>query len=108
MFKTLVIMGLLFSSAVMAQIGTSNTKIISLDSYNQYGNGDVLFRVETPVAECDGGYWLTKNDPGFNANLSFIISAYQAKNTVKIFGVPTQLWSGSSNKYCKLYSITLL
>ena len=103
------ILCLLFSSAAMGQayIGTTQTKIISVDSYNQYGDGDVLLRVENPVPECSDGYWLTKSDPGFQANLSLILSGYQAKNPTIVYGLPGQLWTGSSGKYCKLYSLVL-
>lgn len=77
-------------------------------SYNDYGDGDVIFKIQTPIQQCPGGYWLTKSDAGFSADLSLILSAYQAKNDVIVYGLPSQIWSGSSTNYCKLYSIRLL
>lgn len=109
MLKKLCLLILFISNIANANnyVGVNNTKIIRVSSYNQYGNGDVVFVIENPIAQCSGGYWITKDDKGFNANLSMILSAYQAKNPVTIFGLPDQLWSGSSGKFCKLYNIDL-
>lgn len=57
--------------------------------------------------KCPDGYWITKSDVGFSANLALIFSTYQAKSNIWIYGIPTQVWSGSSGIYCKLYQITL-
>lgn len=86
-------------------IPTDSTTISNIYSYTNYGNGDVAFRVANPIDECSHGYWFNKDDAGFSANLTMIIAAYQAKSTVKIYGLPDQLWAGSSGKYCKLYNI---
>lgn len=86
-------------------VATGFTTVTDVFSYTNYGNGDVAFRVENSIDECSHGYWFNKSDAGYNANLTMIIAAYQAKNTVKIYGLPDQLWAGSSGKYCKLYNI---
>ena len=98
----------LFSFAVAQNyVATGDTKIIRINSYNQFGDGDVTVDVETPIPQCPHGYWLTTTDQGFNANLSLILAAYQAGNTVKVWGLPDQLWPGSSGTVCKLYSVLL-
>lgn len=97
---------LIANYAQAASVGTTSTKIAFVSSYNQYGTGDVIFKVQDPVSDCADGYWITKADPGFQANLAMIISASEVKNTVVVNGLPDQLWSGSTDsKYCKLYSI---
>jgi hypothetical protein len=105
--RTLFLLAYFFVGYASASyIGTiATTNIVSVSSYNQYGTGDVVFKVANPIAECSDGYWLAKSDVGFQANLAMIISAYQIKNPVLIYGLPDQLWSGSSGKYCKLYSV---
>jgi hypothetical protein len=94
------------SDAQGAYVGTAVTKITLLDSYNQYGDGDVRILVQTPPssAGCDG-FWITKADAGFQANLSMLLAAYHAGTQVVIYGLPGQLWAGSGAKICKLYSV---
>ncbi|MDE1243547.1 hypothetical protein [Vibrio aestuarianus] len=100
---------LLLAMPVMAAsyIGSEETYISSVISYNQFGAGDVVFRLDKPIQQCHG-YWINKGDPGFEANLSMIIAAYQAKSPVMIYGLPAQSekWKGSRNHWCKLYQIT--
>lgn len=86
-------------------IGSGFSTISFITSYNQFGPGDVAFRIATPISQCPNGYWFTKNDPGFQANLSMLIAAYQAKSKIRIYALPDQIWKGSSGTYCKLYSI---
>ncbi|NOU52139.1 hypothetical protein HG263_16540 [Pseudoalteromonas sp. JBTF-M23] len=86
-------------------IASSSTEIVALASYNQYGGGDVIFKLKDPIEQCTG-YFLSKSDDGFNANVSMIIAAYQAKTKVKVWGIPEQKWAGSSSGYyCKLYVV---
>ncbi|WP_210330305.1 hypothetical protein [Aliikangiella sp. G2MR2-5] len=107
MKKYLAMAILLFSAnAYSENESTDLTKINSVISYSTYGSGDVIFKVENPSTNCYG-YWINKNDMGFNANLTIIIAAYQAKNTVVAKGLTDEKWAGSSKNWCKLYSISL-
>lgn len=105
------ILGLLLAfvcSATLAEIvPTGLTKITYLSSYNQYAGGDVVFSVANPIAGCENGFWLSKADAGFNANLSMLLSSYQTKNPVKIYGLSDQIWGGSAGKFCKMYLIEM-
>ena len=84
-------------------------KINNIITYTTFGSGDVVFSLEASVNGCDNGYWLRKNDPGFNSTLSTLLSAYHAKTTVKVFGHDDQLWNGSnSGKYCRLDWLRLI
>lgn len=105
--KKIVLLFVLFfgaSLAEAAQEASSVTTISRFISYNQYGGGDVVFRIANPTSSCFG-YWINKEDVGFNANLSLILAAYQAKTKVKLNGYTDQKWPGSSNFWCKLYAI---
>ena len=93
------------SSFAGSYIGSLETKINAVISYSEFGDGDVIFTIENPIPECSHGYWLKKVDPGFQANLSMVIAAYQAKNPVVIYGIPEEIWPGSSGKACHLYNI---
>jgi hypothetical protein len=81
--------------------------VVLVESYNSYGGGDVFFKIASPAVACADGYWLTKADPGFTANMAIIVSAYQAKSPVRAAGLVNQLWAGSGGKFCKLDHITL-
>jgi len=83
--------------------------IQELITFPEYGDGDVIVKVDdgASIAECADGFWLSPNQNGFNSNLSFLLSAFQAGNNVKIHAHTSQLWPGSSGKYCKIYQIYL-
>lgn len=100
---------LLLASAMSqaAIVGTAVTKITVISAYNQYGGGDVVIKTETNVAGCEDGFWLTKSDAGYSANLGVILSVYHAKSPVSVYGLTEQIWAGSGGKYCKLYNIEL-
>ncbi|WP_330960985.1 hypothetical protein [Photobacterium sp. 53610] len=87
-------------------IGSTVSTIKEVTSYSEYGDGDVVFKLASPEATCPSGYWLRKTDPGFQANLSMVIAAYQAKTSVMAFGLPDEIWSGSKGKYCRMYAIS--
>ena len=86
--------------------GTGATTLSRFISYNQYGNGDVAFKVKHPSPSCFG-YWMTKSDPGFDANLAVLLAAYHSQSKLIVYGLisPDEKWAGSSNNWCKLYSI---
>jgi hypothetical protein len=100
----LLIALLLGANLVEAAEGSQSTTIKRFISYNQFGGGDVVFRIANPTANCFG-YWINKDDAGFNANLSLILAAYQTKTKVKVTGLTDQKWPGSGNFWCKLYAI---
>lgn len=110
MLKKILCSALFVAAQASAQtyVGSAPSKIVSITSYNKYGGGDVVITLEQSSAECQRGYWLTKTDAGFQADLSLLLAAYQAKNTVVIYGIPTEMWQGSGTSgFCKLYSVTL-
>ncbi|RSD32131.1 hypothetical protein [Vibrio pectenicida] len=77
-----------------------------MGSHNQYGMGDVVFKLSTPDIRCPDGYWLNKKDVGFEPTLSMLIAAYHAKTPIRAAGLTNQKWDGSRGFYCKLYSIS--
>lgn len=109
-FNRLMMCALLLLAPIQAfsadYIVSGKSYINRVISYNEYGAGDVVFRIANPINDCYG-YWLTKGDPGFNANLTMIIAAYQAKTPVIVAGLPAQSeqWKGSKDHWCKLYGI---
>ena len=95
---------LMMSINVFSIEATGDTTVTRFITYNQYGNGDVAFKVANPTVNCFG-YWLTTTDVGFDANVSHLLAAYQTKSKLKIHGYTDQRWSGSRNFWCKLYAV---
>ncbi len=106
MKKIIAYIFLIFSSASYALETTGTTKINRIVSYTNHGNGDVIFTVKSPISACTG-YWLSKDDSGFNANLSMIIAAFQSQSNLIVSGDSDeeQKWTGSTSNYCKLESV---
>ncbi|WP_444997518.1 hypothetical protein [Aliikangiella sp. IMCC44359] len=90
---------------------TVTTKIDKLYSYAEQGifDGDIAILISNPPVGCEGGYWLRKADTlGYKNTLSFLLSAFHSQTTVSLSGNNNELWSGSSNKYCRLDQIALM
>lgn len=96
-------------SLAVANEPSVETTISEIQSYPEYGSGDVIFKVANPGEICKG-YWLAPSTPGFDANLSLALSAFHSASKVRVWG-HTQAenkWGGSSTHLCKLYSIKLV
>lgn len=82
-------------------------KITEMYTYTEYGGGDVVFRVDVPIAGCEGGFWLRSTDAGYKTNVAAVLMAYGNKSAVRVWAHNDQLWSGSGSPTCRLYSIGL-
>lgn len=102
------IISLAISTANANTIEHSNiSQITSVKSYMNWGTGDVVFNIEDRTSTCVG-YWFNKNEPGYYANLSLLVSAYHAQSPLYISADTSTAakWDGSlSDHYCKLYKI---
>ena len=87
------------SVASQPYVGSGQTIITQVHAYPEFGGGDVIFVVRDSSPECGNGYWLSKSDPGFAATLSLILSGYQAKNSLAVYGLPGQMWDGSTGSF---------
>ncbi len=90
-----------------AQVAAPRSTISIISSYTYYGDGDVIVTLSSPIEQCDG-YWMVKADKGYTTNLAMLLSAFQTKMQIQVYGVPTNLWPGSTRKFCKLYSIDFI
>lgn len=100
---------LLLSVQAFASVKSSSSSTVkTVITYSQHGGGDVVFKISNSEISCADGYWLKKPDPGFEANLSVLLSAYHSKSPVIARGHDDHIWTGSTGKYCLLYSIELI
>lgn len=107
MNKYLVLLVVLLAAPVFATEPSRTGKVTKMMTYTEYGGGDVVFSLEVNGSICSSGYYLSKNDPGFEAAVAMLLSAYHAKTPVRVYG-HTELdrkWAGSSGHYCHVYNI---
>ena len=90
------------STALSALENSPVTKIAELYGYGEYGNGDVLVKLETNGTTCSNGYWMNKSDIGYETLLSMILAAYHADKTIGFQGENSDMWPGSSGSFCRI------
>jgi|GEM_PF-3002823 len=108
-YKKLLLLVLFSPNVFSSELdGSAESIVTRVVSYNEYGAGDVQFWIANPTTKCQG-YWITKGDPGFSANLSMIIAALQAKTHVVVHAHSSEAerWKGSTGHFCKLHSLDL-
>lgn len=99
----------IFAAHSLASEASPKSIVKRFISYSNYGNGDVFVSLENNGSICNYGYYLNKEDQGFEANFSMLLSAYHANNKVILTGLDTEdKWRGSGSTVCKLYSVELV
>jgi len=74
-------------------------------SYPEYGGGDFVFQTNISVPNCEGGFFMKQTDPGFKTSVAAVLSAQASGKTVVVWAEDSDLWPGSSDKTCRLYTI---
>ncbi len=102
-----LIYSIVFSLLLMSNVNAANqdardTVITKLTTYTQSGNGDVIISATITAPNCGGGFWLSPTDPGFNAALSTLLSAYHSKSIMNLGVEDTVFWDGSASRFCRL------
>jgi hypothetical protein len=99
-----MIQGIAFADPVLF----SNMTITSINSYSEYGGGDVIIYGSTGVTGCNDGIWLSQSDSGFKANMAILMMVYANNKFLNGYIDTSQLWSGSGvQKICRSYLLTL-
>ncbi len=98
---------LISASAGAAVVGGYDPRTVTeVFSYTDYSGGDVTFKVNSPIAGCEGGFWLRPSDPGFKTTYAALLMAYSSKATVRVWAYSDQIWSGSGSPTCRLYLLS--
>jgi hypothetical protein len=84
-------------------------------TYGTYENNNLSFRnqvvilVDTPLAGCEGGFWISGDDAENNPTMvSMLLSAFHANSQVRFSAYNDDFWSGSSTKYCRINNLALV
>ena len=102
---SMVLVALVFmasGSAFAVEESSNPGTVVRVLSYTSYGNGDAAVQVSNAAGKICEGYWLNKADAGFQANLAMLITAYQTKNNVILYGETTSRWAGTGAYFCHL------
>ncbi|NQZ08660.1 MAG: hypothetical protein HRT35_16015 [Algicola sp.] len=91
-----------------ASVNTSATKISEINSYSNFPNGDILITVDAPHSACPGGFWLKKEDAGFDSNFSMALAAFHAQGNIIFYGDSDSVWPHSPTAYCHISQIKLV
>ena len=104
-----IVLLLVSTVSFAANEASGREKIIRLLSFSEFGGGDVQIVLETNGSICADGYWLRATDPGFNANVSMLLSAYHSKEEVTIVAHSDlqDKWPGSSGYFCRVNYVKL-
>jgi len=107
----IVALGCVASSAYAVNIaGTSASNVVNLDTYTQYGGGDVVFGLATNSlqASCPGGFWIRATDAGAKSTIAQVLAAYQTGSPVMVWAdidAASPHWSGSSAPTCLVWNV---
>ncbi|WP_444922856.1 hypothetical protein ACJJH9_11700 [Microbulbifer sp. DLAB2-AF] len=109
MRKILVaIVGIVLNSKVLALSLTNIGEITEINSYTDYGSGDVLIYFDTGLNACPSGGYISPSMPGYQTALSIALTGYTAQRNVRMEVFTSNLWSGSSSKqFCAIRRIDL-
>ena len=115
MRSLLIVAGLLFGNLAWCaevEVGTSNSIIAQLLKYSDASSaniaGDLLIDLSNPAnsSVCRGAY-LSRSDAQYADVLQMAISAQASGAPIRVLAESTQLWPGSSDKYCYLTVLVL-
>jgi hypothetical protein len=76
-------------------------------AYTAYNGGDFVFSTSGAADGCGSGWYISSADPGYKAAVSTVLTAQASGSFVIVYGDNTQLWSGSSGKYCHVQAVGL-
>jgi hypothetical protein len=86
------------ASAVDGNVGT----VTHLYVYSDYGTGDVVIRVQTPLSGCQHGFWLRMTDAGAKLVYAKLLTAQETNSPLRISAHESDIWPGSSGQYCRI------
>lgn len=110
LYKAILCGFALFAFPSIAQnLEQTVSTVETLQSYPEYGGGDVIFTLKTKGSICKG-FWLKKDSPGQQTTFSILLAAFQTNTSVSVYGHPEahNKWNGSATHFCKLYTVQYL
>jgi hypothetical protein len=91
-------------SAMSTPISTTPSNVTVMSVNTDFGGGDVVFRISGSSGSCYG-FWLRASDPGFKAAYASLIAVYAGERLVGVYAFDDELWTGSTNPYCRVSAL---
>jgi hypothetical protein len=88
--------------SALATVVYSTGTVSWFSTYSSFGGGDITFRLTNQPSSCSGGYWMSKSQAGFNANLAYLLAARAAGETIVVGGDDAVIWNGSASIFCRV------
>jgi hypothetical protein len=105
-----LIMSGMSTRAAAAPFSTTASTVMPQQTffYGTYGSGDVIFTLTTNShsSSCYG-YWLRGTDSALKNELAALMISISAQSLLMVNGDDGTTWTGSSNHYCLVTSLTL-
>jgi hypothetical protein len=104
----LPLVGSCLSMIAHAAVYTASASTITkVDTYTQYGGGDVIFFManNSLSAMCPYGFWIRATDAGAKTTVAQILAAYQAGTPVVVSADPSITWSGAGSASCLVWDV---
>jgi hypothetical protein len=92
----------LAAQSAQATVVYTTGSITWFSTYTNFGGGDITFRLSNQPASCASGYWMSKSQDGFAANLAFLLAARSAGETITVGGDNAIIWNGSASVFCRV------
>jgi len=100
----LSILILLVPAAHAAIVSANATRITRVMAYTSFGNGDIAVWAQGLAQGCDGYWFRTTEINGKEIYAQFMV-AQQTQQPLWIWADDAQIWTGTSSRFCKIYSI---
>jgi hypothetical protein len=106
-----LILGMCLAVSGATQAGTILTAaastITSIDSYTQYGSGDVIFTLanNSLASPCPYGFWIRGTDAGAKSTLAQVMTALQAGSSVVVSADTSTTWTGAASAACLVWDV---
>lgn len=100
-----------FSSFSNATVySTSASTIARVDTYTQYGEGDVIITLanNSLAASCPYGFWIRGTDRGAKTTFAQVLAARHTDSAIVIHADTSITWSGSQFAACLVWTIETL
>jgi hypothetical protein len=100
-----LILALSMSAPAMAMVDGDVGQITHLYVYSDYGTGDVVIKVQSPLPGCAAGFWLRMTDVGAKYVYAKLLTAHETGASIRVSAYDGHLWGGSTGQYCRIYMI---
>jgi hypothetical protein len=100
-----------FASVADATIYTASASaIVRVDTYTQFGSGDVIITLanNSLAASCPYGFWMRGTDAGTKTAAAQMMAAQLADKQVVIAADTSIIWSGSGSAACLVWMVQTL